>query len=164
MYCLFPLQSLCWSSFAWYSLYVRYSLYVDWLQCMLWELWNWMLWLHLHERFWGRSRATIIIHNGFVFSGTLCCTWDILQCISGYNDRTTDMAASLSHTCEKDANKGAHALLYCLLHIWYSAVNLQLVFHCSCWVNLNTFLICTTSLFSDFLSLLRNVYRNCCKM
>lgn len=68
-----------------------------------------MLWLY--ERFRG-SRATIIIHNDFDLSSTLCCNWGILQCISGYNDRTTDMAASLSHTCKKDANRGASGILF----------------------------------------------------
>lgn len=95
------LQCVCRLSLTWYSLYV------DWLYHMLWKLCWYGNWMWLLRRCWW-SRATIIIYNGFDCSGTFYCDWDILQRVGGYNGWTANLATSLSHTCEKDANKGEY--------------------------------------------------------
>lgn len=121
LFCILSLQSLCRLSFA------RHSLYVDWLHHMLWELWNyghWMWWLL--GRCWG-GRVAFVIHIGSNCSGTFYCNRDILQRTGGYHGRTTDMAATLSYSCEKDANKGMSGLLSFLLPIWCNDLSCQLL-------------------------------------
>ena len=84
--------------------FTRYSLHVDWLYHMLWKLckYSWWMWL-LRWCWW--SRVTTIVYNGFNRAWTIYCYWHILQRFGGHNGWTTNLAAALSYTCEKDANK-----------------------------------------------------------
>lgn len=92
------LQCLRRLSFTWHSLYV------DRLYHMLGKLCKYGWWMWLLGRCWW-SRATNIIYNGSDCSGTFYCDWDILQCTGSYDGWTKDLAAALSYTCKKDADK-----------------------------------------------------------
>ena len=92
------LQSVCRLSFTWHSLYL------DRLYYMLWELCKHSWWMWLLRRCWW-SRVTTIVYNGFDSAWTIYCDWHILQRAGGHNGWTTNLAAALSYTCEKDANK-----------------------------------------------------------
>jgi len=65
------------------------------------------------------------------------------------------MAASLSHTCKKDANKGASGLLFFVFCAFGSTIDsLQLL------SQLKYLAVCASDPFSDLLCLLRNLSRN----
>lgn len=99
------LQCLCRLSFTWHSLYV------DWLYHMLGKLCKYGRRMWLLGRCWW-SRASNIIYNGSDCAGAFHNYWDILQCTGSYNGWTKDLAAALSYTCKKDADKSELRTLY----------------------------------------------------
>lgn len=107
---LVSFQTMCWLSFTWHSLYV------DWLYHLLRKLWKHSNWMWMPRRCWW-SRTAVIIYNGLDCSWFVHSDWYILQCLGGYHGWTTNMATTLSHTREKNANKGELVDLFLAAHV-----------------------------------------------